>query len=554
MASSYEFLLLLAFLIIIAYYLPYFILGENSKITIHDNLDANIVWTKAILDNKMFFAHNGELIPQFMNGIPRESLSGNFDLCFMWFKFFGMYWGLVANKLIMSLAGFWGMFLLLKEHVISCERNVHIQIGVALLFALLPFWSFTLSVAGLPLLLYAFLNLRKNKLKFTSLIIITVIPFYSSLVLSAFFFLLLIVAIIFWDIYCTKHINWGIVKGLLIVSVLYTLSHIRIFYSFLIDKSYISHRIEFKGDSIVFADSIKEALNMFFKGHYHSHSLHGLIIIPLLFSLYIAYKTRNAVKIKTILLLFMALLLIAVFYGLWSWSGLALVKQFCTSILPIQLQRFHFLYPLLWYILLAISLEVINNTKKYGKLLVISFIGIQLFYIVSKHEIFVNRNIPTYKEFYSAEQFAQIRQYIALPMDSYKVISIGLHPAVAQYNGFYTLDGYCADYPLEYKHKFRSIIKNELAKDTDLRNYFDRWGSRCYAFSSELGRNFIFRQDNDIIINKLDYNFNKLEEFGCKFIISTVKINTFENPNCKFIKMFSQSNYYWKINLYEIKK
>lgn len=34
--------------------------------------------------------------------------------------------------------------------------------------------------------------------------------------------------------------------------------------------------------------------------------------------------------------------------------------------------------------------------------------------------------------------------------------------------------------PLEYKHSFRKVIEEELAKAPETRAYFDEWGSRCY--------------------------------------------------------------------------
>ena len=61
--------------------------------------------------------------------------------------------------------------------------------------------------------------------------------------------------------------------------------------------------------------------------------------------------------------------------------------------------------------------------------------------------------------------FQEIKDHIDLPLEDYRVASIGLHPAIAQYNGFYTLDSYNNFYPLTYKYQFRKIIENELEKN-----------------------------------------------------------------------------------------
>ena len=115
-----------------------------------------------------------------------------------------------------------------------------------------------------------------------------------------------------------------------------------------------------------------------------------------------------------------------------------------------------------WFILFAVVLSWSASRIKYSKVYIFSLLTLQLVYVVKHHEILINRTKPTFKEFYSEASFMKIKDLIDRPVDSYKVISVGLHPAVAQYNGFNTLDGYFANYPLEYKHEFRKIIENEL--------------------------------------------------------------------------------------------
>jgi hypothetical protein len=75
-----------------------------------------------------------------------------------------------------------------------------------------------------------------------------------------------------------------------------------------------------------------------------------------------------------------------------------------------------------------------------------------------------------------------LKKGVGKPIQDYRVVSIGLHPAVAQYNGLYTLDTYNNFYPLSYKHQFLNIIAPELNKNKSLKSYFDLWGGRCYIF------------------------------------------------------------------------
>jgi hypothetical protein len=47
-------------------------------------------------------------------------------------------------------------------------------------------------------------------------------------------------------------------------------------------------------------------------------------------------------------------------------------------------------------------------------------------------------------------------------LNVFKAKNIGIDLTVSQFNEFYTLDVYLADYPLTYKKTFRKIIAKEL--------------------------------------------------------------------------------------------
>ena len=55
---------------------------------------------------------------------------------------------------------------------------------------------------------------------------------------------------------------------------------------------------------------------------------------------------------------------------------------------------------------------------------------------------------PSYRQFFLTWLFFEVAEYIGKPKSSYCVVSIGMHPSIAQMNGFFTLDGYQTNYPL----------------------------------------------------------------------------------------------------------
>jgi hypothetical protein len=428
-----KYLLTGSLLFIFIYLSPYFILGERSPLTIHDNLDSNIASVKTLLESGQIFSSNSSPINPVMNGIPRVSLYGRYGISLLSFWIFGMYWGYVANKAIIVLVGFCGMYILLKKHFIPENKHRLIQFGVAVTFALLPFWSFSLSVAGLPLLLYAFLNIRAKESHYSDWFIIGLFPFCSSLVSSGIFFIAVIVLIAAYDTIKTRSINYSLLMGLVLIGAMYVLSHHRLFYSSLINSEYVSHRYEFFSSPTGITYSIKKSVKLFIWGQYHAHSRHTFILIPVAVSLLLMWKNKETDKKFISLLSF--IFVTSVWYGFVSWGPIKNTIASFISI-PIQLQCFHFLSPMFWHVLFGLSLVRIFNKSHIGKYFVILCLILQIGYVFSCHELYLNRKSPSFSEFYAEEQFKKIKVFIGHSPDTYRVISLGIHPSVSQYNGF----------------------------------------------------------------------------------------------------------------------
>ena len=168
-----------AFSYILIYYLPYFILGKDSHILIHDNLDSVLTWIKILIDNNALFDNPNRIIDSVFDGLTVSSIYPYYDVPLIFFKIFGVFWGYIINKIIISLIGFFGMYFLLKKHFISENTHPMIIVGSALCFGILPFWSFSASISGLPFLFFAFLNIRAGSAKFYNWLIIILYPLYS---------------------------------------------------------------------------------------------------------------------------------------------------------------------------------------------------------------------------------------------------------------------------------------------------------------------------------------------------------------------------------------
>lgn len=117
-------------------------------------------------------------------------------------------------------------------------------------------------------------------------------------------------------------------------------------------------------------------------------------------------------------------------------------------------------------------------------------------------------NIYTFKGYYSKESYREIKNVVG----NKRVLSVGLDPMVAVMNNIKTIDGYHALYPLSYKKKFRTVIQEELEKNENLQKYYDHWGSRVYAFTSNP--------------NNIKINFKAAKKIGADYVISKFNLNS----------------------------
>ncbi len=546
------FLLLISALLFIAYFIPY--LADDPYILIHDNLDSSHAKAKVVANRKKAELSSNEICDKnYFAGLPKRK-GPDFSLRFWIYYFFDPYIAIIIGQIIIRLTAFIGMYLLISRFLIKDNKYQFLACGAALTFSLLPFYpSIGVSVAGQPLVLYSFLNFRENKQKIRDWIIIILIPFYSSFVLSFIFFLIIIFGLWIYDLIKHKRISIFFLISIAVMTLSYVLVNYRLFFKFFIDENFVSHRTEFSNAfNTGFFGSLLNAKDVFLYGQYHASSIHFRIILPTVIAA-LAFILVRGLNSKLFFKVFIMIILISGFFGFWDWRGLEPLKMAMGVFSSFNFSRFHFLLPMLWYILFALSaIVLINQMPRYGKQLVAFIFLCQVLILYNKHECLQKGDQPSYNEFYSPDLFKEIIQHIGRKPCDYRVISVGLHPAISQYNGFYTIDGYFTNYPLSYKHEFRKIIAEELDKDEDLKNYFDNWGSRCYAYSAEIGRNLLC--NDQPVIHHLDFNYEQIISMGAEYILSSAEINSDSNEALILNGVFGNENSYWTIYLYEINK
>lgn len=128
-----------------------------------------------------------------------------------------------------------------------------------------------------------------------------------------------------------------------------------------------------------------------------------------------------------------------------------------------------------------------------------------------------------YEQFYAEELFTRIKDKIGYQGEW--SAAYGMHPAVLEYNGIATLDGYLGFYSQQYKEDFRRIIAPALERVEQTRIYYDDWGARAYLYSGTdlsivSATKTVYATDNDIYIDGAAFR-----ELGGEYIFSRIELS-----------------------------
>lgn len=338
------------------------------------------------------------------------------------------------------------------------------------------------------------------------------------------------------------------------MSSLYLIKNYLVIYSMFINSGFTSQRNELDLGHKDFPGTIELFLKNFYEGHTHDMDLHFQIIYPVV-GLALLVAAVYKLKPKLLVWCLLANAALSLIYAFWYWEGMRILKDHFMVANTFNFSRIHFMHPLFWYLCFALALAVLLRAHvKFGKLLVALLIVAQcvVLFPLNEENKYAEIGTPTFNEFYSTELFQEIEDYIGKDQADYRVVSVAMHPTIAQFNGFYTLDTYNTSYPLAYKEEFRKVIAPELEESKTLENYYDTWGSRVYMYVSDIGKHYIFTKNSDRVIEHLDINTEALKELGGDYVFSALPIKNHQKIGLELEKSFETDQSPWKIYLYKL--
>lgn len=568
-------------LLIIFYLIPYFMLGKQASFRITDFLDDEVI--QYMLSGKYFFTSFNTKVAEWFNGADKFAIQPPCFLLIWPFYFWSFYKAVMVSVILGEFFAYTGMFLLVQK--IFKGEYPAVTMTISFLFSILPFYpSYGLSSIGIPLVVWAFWEVSEKKHIILAYMTICFWGLYSSLVWSGYFIIgFALVFAFFLFVKKRKRCGLRVFFGSLVLTVTYVFTFKDTIYGIFF-SGVESHR-NTPGRVYVPARFKDTFVSLFKYGQYHAPSYHTyimagslLVIILVLFLLYVSPRSR-IVKNKWFLAatLWAGAVIIAVFSAFYQSEAGYWLRGHLGVLQSVQLDRVYWLYPTIWYTEAAVCMAIFYDLcKVYVRkpiackaLYCIEIVGVLVFmvpYLIGKNTEYKSNlfrimgkdnGLVSYKEYYDEKLFAEIKDYIHLEPAQYRVVCLGLAPAVASANGLYTLDAYSTNYSLDYKMKFRKVIAAELDKNADLEWYFDSWGNRCYLFSAELGKNWDVNKEEPAYVSNWEINTQALKELTSEtnmktYILSAAEIRNATDIGLNCIKEFDQPDSYRHIYLYSI--
>lgn len=564
--------------------IPCALLGQDAIFTYHDQLDGELI--AYLLQARHLF--QGNLLPEFMGGVSKTALTLPAPLCVLLFLGGDGYAGLSILQLVGQLCGYAGMYLLCRETV----EESWIAAVAGGLYALIPFLPvYGLSQFGIPLLFWCVLQLREGKHTVGAYLYVALYALCSSLVLVGFGLLGAGILVLLWEAFGDRPQKGGHVRGRgallrllsawLLMLGLYVSENARLLWE-LLGGGATSHKAEYALNASPFFDTFAGNL---LRGGQHSQDDHLWIaaVTVLTAAMWLPKRAgkrnsrlgkREMRLLQTIVFCMCGTLFLALFAALWDAAPGIAVRRSIDVLGAFQLNRLLWMAPCLWYLMgacgIALAWRLFWESKKlvlrWGcVLLMAAAIGITGIQLLSGGDVKSNvqklRNpdygLLSFSDYYAIGVMDQVEEFLnretGRSKDTYRVVSLGIDPAAALYHGFYCLDGYSNNYPLEYKHAFRCILSPELDKSEYLREYFDAWGNRCYLFSAEVPGYYTIEK-NGFFFQEYELNTDALREMGGRYLLSAAYIRNAEEQGLTLLREepFETEDSYYRIFVYGV--
>lgn len=553
----------------------FFIFRENSYLAVHDNLDLFVTQLKMLKNTNAFFAKDA-VIPM-LGGISRDNFGSEFSLYNILYYILPNFWAYLTGYALKIVIGIFSFCLLAKD-VYGQKYDTYrpIIFVIATAFALIPvFPAYGICFASIPLIVFL---LRRIYLKPTIWLFLAVFcyPLVSYFSYFGFFILAYIVcAVILLWIKDKKFPKW-IALSCVVLAAGYMIFEYRLFREMLFSDT-VTMRGEMVETSYSLPENLKAMWDIFAHSNFHAQDSHFYFVLPVCFIgialiniTYIRRKEYKKMWVDPCNLIFFFLIFNVLIYGMYHWEGFRnFVFTVVSKLDGFQFNRTYFFNPFLWYVLLFLLLKRLYDTQKSRWIwmanaiaavaaLIVMFMPQTYndFYSTCYYNAYgIIKQTPAkdlnYREFFSEDLFEEIKEDIGYQGEW--SAAYGMHPAVLQFNGISTLDGYLGFYELQYKEAFRKVIAPALKTNDWAKSYFDDWGARAYLYSASGENTYVPYRDLELSDESLAIDPQAFLALKGRYIFSRVKISNQEELGLELKGTYSNDTSPYVIYLYELK-
>lgn len=549
------------------------IFGEDSIISVHDNLDLFIAQFQMLKNTNSFFAHGAEV--PFLGGISRDNLPSEFSLYTVLFMILPSYWAYVAGYLLKIVIAVLSSVLLAKDFCRQqYEKYRPLVYITALSYGILNvFPAFGIPFASIPLVIYLVRRIYKAP-SFKWYAALFFYPLISYFSYFGLFILAYMAAALIWLWIRDRKFPFRILLGILVLAAGCIACEYRLFGVMLFGGEE-TIRSTMEAGSFGAGEIIKTICEGFTRGMFHAESVHTYLVMPVcllyfifLNASYIKNKNYRGIFHDVYNLLMLVLVFNSIVYGIYYWEGFRkIIETLCPPLTGWQFNRTIFFSPFIWYAAFFMVLKRLYDEDKkwfrYGAnaLAVLSVLVIVLsgtryndLYHTCKakaYEILKGKesNELSFGEFYSAELFEKAKE--DLGYCGQWSAAYGFHPAVLEYNDISTIDGYLGFYEQYYKEDFRKVIAPALERMPETKEYFDTWGARAYLYSGSDASIVGAVRDYQVSDNDIYIDIDAFKAIGGRYIFSRIELSNAEEAGLTLAGTYTDENSPYILYVYQ---
>ena len=551
--------------------------GE-SYFQIHDNLDLFMGHYEMLKKAGLWFAHDVQA--PILHGVSRDLFGSEFNLYNLFYIIFPGYWAYLLGYAAKIAIGIISFVLLAKDILRDRYNNYKPLVTViATAFGLIPvFPTYGIAFTSVP-----FIVLFLRKLYFSTgfkerlpwYVAVFCYPFVSYFSYHGFFILsyMVLAVIILWIM--DRRFPLSTFVSLVVLSIGYVLFEYRLFGAML-GSDVVTIRTTMDHGDLSFGQSMMTALSEFVNASFHSEDSHtyiilGVVLVALILInvSYIRKGRSKEILHDPINLVMLWIIFNVLIFGLYQFAPFRhLFEMLVPPLTGFEFARTAYFNTFLWYAeLLLVCMRMYDFSKKNLKLLANVIVTLAILVVMfvpqvyndfyytcynQAYKVLKHKDTSTvnYNEFYSEKLFETIKEDI--DYNGEWSATFGMHPAILNYNGISSVDGYLGMYSQDYKEKWQKVIEPAFDGSPSLADYFIGWGARVNLISASDENTYAPLRVMDPEDKRLVCNMDELKSLDCKYIFARFEISNAADIGLSLVGCYTDGSSPYTIYVYKL--